>query len=110
MPDHAVVRALVDAAPGLVLDSEAEYRRTLGYPPFGALAELSGDDDALLVVVDALNGLDVQATGVQVFGPTDGHALVTAPDWDNLADALEVALPAGRGIGRVRAAVDPPRV
>jgi primosomal protein N' (replication factor Y) len=110
MPDHAVVRALVDAAPERVVESEAEYRQTLGYPPFGALAELSGDDDALLATVDALKGLDVQATGVQVFGPTDGHALVTAPDWDNLADALDFALPAGRAIGRVRAAVDPPRV
>ena len=54
--------------------------------------------------------LDIQATGVQVFGPIDGAALVSAPSPDTLADALEFGLPAGRALGRVRAAVDPPRV
>jgi hypothetical protein len=57
-----------------------------------------------------LRALDVQATGVQVFGPADGRALVHAPGWDALANALARALPPGRAIGRVRAVVDPPRV
>ena len=105
MPDHVVVRALVDADPALVTASETEYRQTLGYPPFGALAELSGDDEALVVAVDA-----VRVLGVQVFGPADGRALVHAADWDTLADALGPAVQAGRAHGRLRAAVDPPRV
>jgi primosomal protein N' (replication factor Y) len=105
MPDHVVVRALVDADPALVAASETEYRQTLGYPPFGALAELSGDDEALVVAVDA-----VRVLGVQVFGPADGKALVHASDWETLADALVPADAAGRAHGRLRAAVDPPRV
>jgi primosomal protein N' (replication factor Y) len=105
MPDHVVVRALVDADPALVAASETEYRQTLGYPPFGALAELSGDDEALVVAVDA-----VRVLGVQVFGPADGKALVHASDWETLADALVPAVAAGRAHGRLRAAVDPPRV
>jgi primosomal protein N' (replication factor Y) len=110
IPDHVVVQALVRGEPAAVAESEMEYRRTLAYPPFGALAELAGADDALAVTVDALRALDVQATGVQVFGPADGRALVNAPGWDALANALARALPPGRAIGRVRAVVDPPRV
>jgi primosomal protein N' (replication factor Y) len=110
VPDHAVVQAIARAEPHRILEVEADYRRTLGYPPFGALAELSGDDDPLATAIDALRALDVQSAGVQVFGPDDHRALVSAPTWDALADALARALPAGRALGRVRAAVDPPRI
>jgi len=105
IPDHVVVQALVRGEPALVAGAEVEYRRTLAYPPFGALAELAGADDALAATIDALRVVDVQ-----VFGPTDGRALVHAPDWDALAGALAHGLRAGRAIGRVRAVVDPPRV
>jgi hypothetical protein len=47
---------------------------------------------------------------IRVVGPTDGRALVIAPDAATLADALAVARAAARAIGRVRIAVDPPRV
>jgi primosomal protein N' (replication factor Y) len=110
IPEHAAVQALVHGDPAPVVDAEIEYRRTLAYPPFGALAELAGADDALAAAVEALRALAVQANRVQVFGPTDGRALVHAPDWDALADALARAVPAGRAVGRLRAAVDPPRV
>jgi primosomal protein N' (replication factor Y) len=110
IPDHVAVRAVVRGEPALVTDAEMEYRRTLAYPPFGALAELAGATEPLTAAVDALRALDVQATGVQVFGPTDDRALVHAPDSDALAAALARGLPAGRAIGWVRAAVDPPRV
>jgi primosomal protein N' (replication factor Y) len=105
IPDHVVVRALTHGDPGCVNESEREYRRTLGYPPFGALAELSGDDAPLAAAADAL-----RAQHLQVFGPNDGRALVTAADWDVLADALAAALPPARALGRLRAAVDPPRI
>jgi primosomal protein N' (replication factor Y) (superfamily II helicase) len=115
IPDHVVVKALVRGEPAAVAESEIEYRRTLAYPPFGALAELAGADDALTATIDALRALDVQvngvqANGVQVFGPSDGRALVHGPGWDALAAALARGLPAGRAIGRVRAVVDPPRI
>jgi len=105
MPDHFVVRALLHADPQQVAETEREYRATLGYPPFGALAELSGTDDALLAAADA-----ARVSGAQVFGPSDGHALVHAAGWDDLADALAPAVAAGRVLGRVRAVVDPARV
>jgi primosomal protein N' (replication factor Y) len=105
IPDHVVVRAIVEGAPALVTEAEREYRATLGYPPFGALAELTGDDDALGATIDAL-----QVLGTQVFGPANGRALVHAPDWDILADACHPALVAGRAFGRVRCVVDPARV
>ncbi len=110
LPDHVVVKALVRGEPLGVAESEIEYRRTLAYPPFGALAELAGAGDALIATIDALRALDVQAHGVQVFGPSEGRALVHGPDWDALAAALAQSLPAGRAIGRVRAVVDPPRI
>ena len=110
MPDHVVVESISRGRPELVAQAEAEYRQTLGYPPFGALAELTGDDDALSATVDALRGLAMQAEAVNVFGPSDGRALVNASSCDALAAALDIALPAGRTVGRVRAAVDPPRV
>jgi primosomal protein N' (replication factor Y) len=110
LPDHVVVQAIIHADPARVVASETEYRTTLGYPPFGALAELHADDKPLLTTIDALRTLDVQSSGVQVFGPSDDRALVVAPDWDVLASALARALPQGRALGRVRAVVDPPRV
>jgi primosomal protein N' (replication factor Y) (superfamily II helicase) len=105
-PDHEVVRALVTGRPALVADAELSRRRALGFPPFGALAELTGDDEAVNAAANALRGFD----SIQVMGPTDGRALVVAPNPDALADALAVGHAAGRSIGRVRAAVDPPRV
>jgi len=110
MPDHVVVQAVANATPDDVIAAEHEYREVLGYPPFGALAELSGDGEALDATLEALHALDIAAAGVQVFGPHDDRALVHAPDWEVLARALQQCLPAGRAIGRVRAVVDPARV
>jgi primosomal protein N' (replication factor Y) len=107
IPDHVVVRAMVHGDPAPVAAAEIEYRRTLAYPPFGALAELAASDEALNATID---GLRANTPDVQVFGPADGRALVHASDWDALASALAVSLPAGRAISRVRAVVDPPRV
>ncbi len=105
-PEHEVVRALVKGQPALVTEAESERRRALGFPPFGALAEISGDEAAVVAAVEALRGFEQ----IQALGPTDGRALVVAPDADALADALAVAHAAGRAEGRVRVAVDPPRV
>jgi primosomal protein N' (replication factor Y) len=105
-PDHEVVRALVRGRPALVAEAELARRQSLGFPPFGAVAELSGDEAALVATAGALGGF----AKIRVVGPTEGRALVIAPDPDALADALAVGHSAGRAVGRVRAAVDPPRV
>jgi primosomal protein N' (replication factor Y) len=105
MPDHIVVDAITSGRPELVTASEAEYRQTLSYPPFGALAELTGDDAALATLVEGLQGF-----GIAVFGPADGRALANAATDDLLADALAEVMPDARALGRVRVAVDPARV
>ncbi len=46
-PEHEVVRALVKGQPGLVAEAETARRRSLEFPPFGAVAEISGDVAAL---------------------------------------------------------------
>jgi primosomal protein N' (replication factor Y) len=109
-PDHEVVRALVQGQPGLVADVETVRRRSLEFPPFGALAEMSGDDAALAAATDELRRFDVTAASVRVLGPTDGRALVVGATSDVLADALGVAHTAARTAGRMRVVVDPPRV
>ena len=103
-PEHEVVRALVKGQPELVVEAESPRRRALGFPPFGALAEVSGDDAAVLATVDALRGLDVAAASVQVLGPTDGKKS------DLKVDSVVIAHAAGRATGRVRIVVDPARV
>jgi len=105
LADHPVVTALATARPDLVAASEVEYRRALGYPPFGALAEFTGEEKPLDVAVEI-----VREHRVAVFGPADGRALVNASDPELLADALALAAPAARAHGRLRVVVDPARV
>lgn len=109
-PDHEVVEWALHGDPTGVMVVEAARREQLAYPPFGAVAEISGEADA---VHAALARLAVPGP-VAVIGPT-AHgtglgALVFAPDPDALADALGPAARAGREVGRLRVAVDPPRV
>jgi primosomal protein N' (replication factor Y) len=105
-PDHEVVRALVRGQPGAVAEAETARRHAIEFPPFGALAEVSGDDAAVCAVTEAMGDM----LGIRVVGPTEGTALVVAPGVDELADALAIGRAAGRPIGRVRIVVDPPRV
>jgi primosomal protein N' (replication factor Y) len=105
MPAHEVVRALATATPTRVTDAETERRRALAYPPFGGLAEVSGDASAVAAATDAL-----RTAGATVLGPSGGKALVSAPSVDDLADLAAEFLPAARAIGRLRWVVDPPRV
>ncbi len=100
-PEHRVLRAAALADPGVFAAEEAEIRRAIQFPPFGALAEVSGagaDDfvDPLLSRLDAT-----------VMGPRDdGRYLVRADSAEKLADVL-AELP--RPKARMRIAVDPPR-
>ena len=105
MPEHEVVRAIADGRPQVVIEGERARREALGYPPFGALAELSGDESALQVACNEL-----KAGPVTVLGPNEGRALVRASDPDGLAQALANAVPGARAHGRLRVAVDPARI
>ena len=99
IPDHPVIRAAVLGDPGHAGDEQAELRRALGFPPYGAVALVAGDAAAEWVG---------RLHGVEVLGPDDGRWLVKAGDHSALCDALAaVARPAA---GTLRVAVDPPRL
>jgi primosomal protein N' (replication factor Y) len=111
LPDDAVVVAANTADPDLVADREGPAREDLGFPPFGALAELSGDADAVAAACDGLRGIaDTTVLGPTPVGERGARALIRADDPTRLADALAAAGPQGRAAGRLRIAVDPPRV
>lgn len=102
-PQHRVLLAAVLADPGRLLDEEAAIRRAMGFPPFGALAELSGAGAPALAAALAADA-DAELT---VLGPrSDDRYLVRAADPDILADALARTPRPGE---RVRIAVDPLR-
>jgi primosomal protein N' (replication factor Y) (superfamily II helicase) len=101
VPRHEVVQAALNADPTRVASAERDRRTQLRFPPATALAEVSGA--AAEVFVGAVGA----CLGVEVLGPSDGRWLVRAPDHRTLCDAL-AATP--RPPGRLRVAVDPPRV
>ena len=100
-PRHPVLDAVLHADPGRLVDGERARRSLLRLPPDAAMAEVSGAAGA-----DFVAGL-IEREGVQVLGPNDGRWLVKAPDPDALAEVLAGAPRPG---GRLRIAVDPPRV
>ena len=101
VPRHEVVQAALNADPSRVASAERDRRTQLRFPPATAMAEVSGA--AAQAFVDAIGG----CLGVEILGPADGRWLVRAPDHRTLCDAL-AATP--RPSGRLRVAVDPPRV
>jgi primosomal protein N' (replication factor Y) len=110
VPDHEVLRSAATGDLAELLDGEADRRRTLGFPPFGGLAELSGAEAAVVDASAALRTAGVE--GLQVLGPSAaGRTLVLAPSPEALADAFAgVDLAPARSRGRLRVAVDPPRI
>ena len=101
LPKHEVIEGALHADPSRVSAAEAARRRALGYPPFAAMAVVSGE---------AAEGFVAQLgrpPGVVVLGPTDGRWLLRAPDHAALCDAL-AATP--RPSGRLRVEVDPLRL
>ena len=97
-PDHEVIRAALLGDPGRLVASERERRQLLGFPPYGALAEVAG--------TGASEFLET-VTGVEVGGGPD-RFVVRAPHANQLGAALRAGVrPSG---SRLRVAVDPPRV
>ena len=100
VPDHAVVRAAATADPDIVLHDERARRELLGFPPFGALASLTGP--AVNEFLAALDSNDVSV------GRDGDRALVRAADWSTLGAAL--AVPPRPDGNHLRIEVDPPRI
>ncbi len=110
LPGHEVLEAARRADPTIVADAERPRREALGYPPFGALAEVRGVDAAVTTLLDGLR----DSPEIDVFGPTAAttglQALLRAPNVDALCTALAASAPGARSEGRLRIAVDPLRV
>ena len=101
MPRHDVLDAALHADPGRLVDSERARRRSLGFPPYAAIAAITGSGTEQFAV--ALRTV----RGITVVGGDD-RVLVRAADWATLADGLaSVERPVG---SRVRVEVDPPRI
>jgi primosomal protein N' (replication factor Y) (superfamily II helicase) len=101
VPRHEVVLAALHADPARVAAAERERRTQFRFPPVTAMAEVSG------AAAEAFVGNLGHPPRVEVLGPSDGRWLVRAPDHRTLCAAL-AATP--RPSGRLRVAVDPPRV
>jgi primosomal protein N' (replication factor Y) len=101
LPSHPVIQAAMaaDIEPWSIV--EATRRELLRYPPFAALAEVSGA--AAPAFVESLGSpLDLE-----IRGPVDNRWLIRATDHQTLANSLGAV---ERPKGRLRIAVDPLRL
>ncbi|MDE0196203.1 MAG: hypothetical protein OXP08_11710, partial [bacterium] len=99
-PDHPVLQAAGTADPELLSSHDRALRSQLGFPPFGALAEIAGA--AAGAFVERLGrplGLEISELG-------ENRWVVRAADRDRLLDALAAV---ERPPGRLRLAIDPLR-
>jgi primosomal protein N' (replication factor Y) (superfamily II helicase) len=101
LPRHEVLVAALHGDPTRVSQAEARRREMLTFPPYAALAEVSGP--AASAFIEALG----QPLGVEILGPADGRWLLRSGDHRTLCDALAAT---ERPSGRLRVAVDPLRV
>ena len=106
MPDHDVLAVAATGDPEPFAAAETAVRVATGFPPFGGLAELSGAGPGVTAAAD-----QVRDVGLTVLGGSGARALVRAASVEELADRLaDVDFSAARNLGRLRVAVDPPRV
>ncbi|MEO5678626.1 MAG: hypothetical protein ABIS47_03060, partial [Acidimicrobiales bacterium] len=101
LPRHPVVLAALHGDPARLADTERPVRQALDFPPFAALARVSGQAAPPFVAELAAR------PGITVGEPADGRWLVRAPSIAALGDALAAA---PRPAGRLRVEVDPPRL
>jgi primosomal protein N' (replication factor Y) len=105
LPGHEVLEAAAGGDVGRVVAAERARRRELGFPPFGGLAEVRGEPDAVEAACALLHD------HLDVVGPSGGRALLRAPSVDVLCDVLaSIDLGPARARGRLRVDVDPQRV
>jgi len=106
MPAHPVLDVAAQGDPGPFVAAERAVRRDTGFPPFGAVAEVSG---AVPAVAEAVRLL--RAAGARVLDGAEARALVRADSGEQLAEQFAaVDLASARAAGRLRVSVDPHRV
>lgn len=101
LPDHPVVQSALHADPSRLVDAERPVREALRFPPFAALAQISGQAGSTFV--EQLRRFET----VEVLGENDGPWLIRSSSHQEMCDAL-AATP--RPQGRLRVEVDPARV
>jgi primosomal protein N' (replication factor Y) len=101
VPRHEVLDAVLHADPDRVVEVERTRRRQLAFPPFAALASVSGAG------AEAFLEAYGRPPHVDVLGPADGRWLLRAPDHRTLCDSL-AGVP--RPAARLRVEVDPRRL
>lgn len=99
-PDHPVLQAVGTADPELLSSHDRELRQQLGFPPFGALAEIAGA--AAGAYVERLG----QPLGLEVSAMGENRWVVRSVDRALLLDTLANV---ERPPGRLRLAIDPLR-
>jgi primosomal protein N' (replication factor Y) (superfamily II helicase) len=104
LADHALLRGLSSHDLSEFISGEMSRRKLLSLPPFGALAQLSG------------NGIDAVADDLrsnillQVSATAHESVLVKAQSWDELADGLAASITTTTSkSARIKTQVDPPR-
>lgn len=101
-PGHRVIRAATQSNPAAFSADELGIRTAARWPPISAMAEISG------AVASAFVEPLMERLDVEVLGPRpDGRYLLRASSPDALANVLAETK---RPKGRLRVAVDPPRV
>jgi primosomal protein N' (replication factor Y) len=100
-PDHPVLQAVLHADPSRFDDYITAQRSSLRWPPFGAVAEISGAG-----ATEFVNSLD-RPDDVEILGPVDDRYLLRGPTPEQVANVLRSGR---RPTSRLRVAVDPPRV
>jgi len=101
LPRHPAVVAALHGDPAGLAGSEQAVRKALDFPPFAAVARVSGP--AAPAFVPAL----AARPEVVVGEPASDRWLVRASTTQNLCDALAAT---ARPSGRLRVEVDPPRL
>jgi primosomal protein N' (replication factor Y) len=105
LPRHEVLDAALHGDPGRLVAAERSKRSLLGFPPFCAMAVVSGA--AAEAFVGRLGYPRDLPEGIDVLGPNDGRYLVRAPDHRTLARTINAT---ERPPGRLRIEVDPQRI
>jgi primosomal protein N' (replication factor Y) len=101
LPRHETIQAALHGDPDRLVAREQVRRQLLQYPPYAAVAVVSGV--AAATFMESFG----RPAGVDVIGPTDGQWMLRAATHVPLLDAL-AATP--RPTGRLRIAVDPLRL
>lgn len=101
LPRHPAVLAALHGDPATLTESESEVRQALAFPPFAAVARISGAAAPLFIAALAAQ------PEVTAGDPVDGHWLVRAQTPTTLGNALAATT---RPPGRLRIEVDPPRL